>query len=165
MRHNTAPLALAACNDTRGGVQPYVALALGLKKAGHDVRAIAPSDLASMFGEVAVPVAPLSGSIIATVKGSNGAAERGVLASMRLAAHELPRIVRVWTKETLDACAGVEDAHAGSSTWGPTSRGGAGRPRFAAAPKATAENSSQRMAWRERFGVIAARRERACTLK
>ena len=37
------------CNDTRGGIQPYVALGLGLQRAGHEVRAMAPSDLASMF--------------------------------------------------------------------------------------------------------------------
>ncbi|MFO0647755.1 MAG: hypothetical protein U0326_16050 [Polyangiales bacterium] len=33
--------------DTRGGIQPYVALSLGLKAAGHEVRAVAPSDLAA----------------------------------------------------------------------------------------------------------------------
>jgi sterol 3beta-glucosyltransferase len=26
------------CNDTRGGVQPYVALGQGLASAGHDCR-------------------------------------------------------------------------------------------------------------------------------
>jgi sterol 3beta-glucosyltransferase len=96
------------CNDTRGGVQPYVALALGLRSEGHDVRAVAPSDLASMFRDVGLPVAPLSGSIEAVLRTSDGAAERGAIASMRLAARELPRIIHAWTKETLDACAGVE---------------------------------------------------------
>ncbi len=96
------------CNDTRGGIQPYVALALGLKAAGHEVRAVAPSDLASMFTEVNLPVAPLSGSIEAVLRASDGAAERGAIASMRLAARELPRIIHAWTKETLDACTGVE---------------------------------------------------------
>ena len=96
------------CNDTRGGIQPYVALALGLRRAGHDVRAVAPSDLASMFRDVGLPVAPLSGSIEAVLRSSDGAAERGAIASMRLAARELPRIIQAWTKETLDACAGVE---------------------------------------------------------
>ena len=74
------------CNDTRGGIQPYVALALGLRRAGHDVRAVAPSDLASMFRDVGLPVAPLSGSIEAVLRSSDGAAERGAIASMRLAA-------------------------------------------------------------------------------
>lgn len=96
------------CNDTRGGIQPYVALALGLQKAGHEVRAVAPSDLASMFSEAGVPVAPLSGSIKAVLQASDGAAERGAIASMRLASRELPQIIQTWTKETLDACEGVE---------------------------------------------------------
>lgn len=96
------------CNDTRGGIQPYVALALGLRQAGHDVRAVAPSDLAPMFSAVGLPVAPLSGSIEAVLRSSGGAAERGALASMRLAARELPRIIQAWTKETLEACAGVD---------------------------------------------------------
>lgn len=96
------------CNDTRGGVQPYVALALGLRRAGHDVRAVAPSNLASMFTEVGLPVASLSGDVEAVLRASGGAAERGTLASMRLAAREMPRIIQTWTQETLDACAGVD---------------------------------------------------------
>lgn len=96
------------CNDTRGGIQPYVALALGLRGAGHDVRAVAPSNSSSMFSEVGLPVAALSGDVEAVLRASDGAAERGVIASMRLAARELPRIIQTWTKETLDACAGVE---------------------------------------------------------
>lgn len=96
------------CNDTRGGIQPYVALALGLKRAGHDVRAVAPTDLASMFRQAGLPVAPLSGSIEEVLRNSDGAAERGALASMRLAARELPKIIHAWTKETLDACEGVD---------------------------------------------------------
>jgi sterol 3beta-glucosyltransferase len=96
------------CNDTRGGIQPYVALALGLRRAGHDVRAVAPSNTSSMFSEVGLPVAALSGDVEAVLRASDGAAERGGIASMRLAARELPRIIQTWTKETLDACAGVE---------------------------------------------------------
>lgn len=96
------------CNDTRGGIQPYVALGLGLRQAGHEVRAVAPSDFTSMFDEVGLPVAPLSGSIEAAVRGSNGGAERGTLASMRFASRELPAYLHTWTRETLEACEGVD---------------------------------------------------------
>lgn len=96
------------CNDTRGGIQPYVALGLGLQRAGHEVRAVAPSDFVSMFTEVGLPVAPLSGSTESALRGSPGAAERGTLASMRFAARELPARIHAWTRETLDACAGVD---------------------------------------------------------
>ncbi|MBW0115846.1 glycosyltransferase [Pseudonocardia abyssalis] len=37
------PIAVVAL-DTRGGVQPYAALALGLQEAGHEVRMVAPAE-------------------------------------------------------------------------------------------------------------------------
>ena len=96
------------CNDTRGGVQPYVALGLGLRQAGHEVRAVAPSDLAGFFAAVGIPVTPLSGSIEAVLRGSGGVAERGLLATMRFAAQEMPARLREWTRCTLDACDGAD---------------------------------------------------------
>lgn len=65
------------CHDTRGGIQPYVAL--GLRSAGHDVRAVAPSNLSSMFSDRGLPVAALSGDIEAVLRSSDGAAERGAV--------------------------------------------------------------------------------------
>jgi UDP:flavonoid glycosyltransferase YjiC (YdhE family) len=56
-------------------VQPYVALALGLRRAGHDVRAVAPGDLAALFSSEGFSVTPLSGSLEAVLRGSGGAAE------------------------------------------------------------------------------------------
>ena len=96
------------CNDTRGGIQPYVALALGLRAAGHDVRAIAPADLAPMFSARGLETAPLSGSIEEIMRGSGGVTEKGMLASIRFAAREMPRRLGQWTREALDACQGVE---------------------------------------------------------
>lgn len=96
------------CNDTRGGVQPYVALGLGLRQAGHDVRAVAPSDLAAMFGAVGIPVTALSGSIESVLRGSGGVAERGMLATMRFAAQKMPARLRDWTRSTLGACEGAD---------------------------------------------------------
>jgi sterol 3beta-glucosyltransferase len=96
------------CNDTRGGVQPYVALGLGLRRAGHDVRAVAPSDLAALFAAVGIPVTPLSGSIESVLRRSGGVAERGMLATMRFAAQEMPARLRDWTRATLTACEGAD---------------------------------------------------------
>ena len=96
------------CNDTRGGIQPYVALALGLRAAGHEVRAVAPTDLAGLFTAAGLPATPLTGSVEEVVRASGGAAEQGSLASMRLAARELPRFLLTWTRETLAACEGVD---------------------------------------------------------
>lgn len=96
------------CNDTRGGIQPYVALSLGLRAAGHDVRAVAPSDLAPMFAKVGFAVTPLSGSIEAVMRGSSGIAEQGLLKTMQFAAREMPTRMKQWTRETMQGCEGVE---------------------------------------------------------
>ncbi len=96
------------CNDTRGGVQPYVALARGLRGAGHHVQAVAPSGLAEMFGDAGIPVTALSGDVQAIVRDSGGAAERGALASLVFAARQLPRVMETWMRETLDGCSGAD---------------------------------------------------------
>jgi sterol 3beta-glucosyltransferase len=96
------------CNDTRGGVQPYLALGLGLARAGHDVRAVAPSDFALMFANAGIGVTPLSGSMEAAVRGSGGVIERGALETMRFSARELPRHLETWMRETLLACEGAD---------------------------------------------------------
>jgi sterol 3beta-glucosyltransferase len=97
-----------ACNDTRGGVQPYVALAQGLAEAGHDVRAVAPAEFAPMFANISVPMHPLSGGEHAEKVRSTGIAEQGIIATMRMMARELPAQINQWTRETLAACEGVD---------------------------------------------------------
>lgn len=96
------------CNDTRGGIQPYIALALGLRRAGHEVRVVLPADFAPMFAEVGLPLAPLSGSVEAALRGATGATGRGPIASMRFVARELTPRIQAWTRETLEACEGVD---------------------------------------------------------
>jgi sterol 3beta-glucosyltransferase len=46
---------------SRGDVQPFVALALGLQRAGHFVRLAAPGRFAAFCAQHAVPFAPLAG--------------------------------------------------------------------------------------------------------
>jgi UDP:flavonoid glycosyltransferase YjiC (YdhE family) len=96
------------CNDTRGGVQPYVALALALRARGHRVRAAAPADLAPMFSGVGVEASALEGRIEDMLRASGGAAERGPIAAMRLAAREMPPRIRSWTRTALEACEGAD---------------------------------------------------------
>ena len=50
---------------TRGDVQPYIALALGLMRRGHAVQLAAPAQFAAMAASRAVPFAPLSGEFLA----------------------------------------------------------------------------------------------------
>lgn len=47
--------------DTRGGVQPYAALALGLTRAGHGVRIVAPEDFTGWLTGMGLDAAPLTG--------------------------------------------------------------------------------------------------------
>lgn len=97
------------CNDSRGGVQPYVALALGLRDAGHEIQAVAPSGLAALFEDVGVRVASLSGDVQALLRDSGGAPERGTLASIVFAARQLRTdSMDTWMRETLAGCEGAD---------------------------------------------------------
>lgn len=96
------------CNDTRGGVQPYVALAIGLAEAGHDVRAVAPASLSALFAGAGIPVKALSGTSEEDMGQMTRVAERGSLAAMRFMASELPKHIMAWTLETLEACEGAD---------------------------------------------------------
>jgi sterol 3beta-glucosyltransferase len=94
--------------DTRGGIQPYIALALGLQRAGHHVRMLAPASFISMIEARGVWASPLTGDIEAALRGSGGAAEKGSIASIRFARRESARHVEIWMRETLAACDGVD---------------------------------------------------------
>ena len=98
---------LIVCNDTRGGVQPYAALARGLVTAGHAVAAVAPIGLTGLF-DASVAVTPLAGTEDALSFASSGIAEQGTGAAMRLMARELPRRLGGWCQTVLDAAQGAD---------------------------------------------------------
>jgi sterol 3beta-glucosyltransferase len=99
---------MVLCNDTRGGVQPYVALAAGLASAGHDVCAVAPANLSYLFEQAGVRVRRLSGTAEADLGQMTSVGERGSLAAIRFMANELPKHILAWTRETLAACEGAD---------------------------------------------------------
>ena len=96
------------CRDTRGGVQPYAALAQGLKAAGHDVWATAPSNLAHLFAEVGVEARALSDGDDIALIAQSGVAEMSGAARRAFMREGLPRQLGAWTRETLEACAGAD---------------------------------------------------------
>jgi sterol 3beta-glucosyltransferase len=98
---------LILCNDTRGGVQPYAALARGLVAAGHTVAAVAPIGLTHLF-DAAVQVTPLAGTEDALAFAANGGAEKGTGAAMRLMARELPKRLAAWCLTVQTAAAGAD---------------------------------------------------------
>ncbi|MBX9689687.1 MAG: glycosyltransferase [Candidatus Obscuribacterales bacterium] len=95
-------------NDTRGGVQPYVALGIGLAQAGHDVRVVAPANHSSLFTNTGLKLFPLSGPTTEEVNEAARIAEKGTLATMAFMAKEMPKMIFQSTKETLNACEGVD---------------------------------------------------------
>lgn len=96
------------CNDTRGGVQPYLALGIELQRAGHSVCAVAPSEFIPMFVQNGIPITPLSGGDEVAQMRAVGMEEKGTLATLRFMHQHLPRRIADWTIETLDACNGVD---------------------------------------------------------
>lgn len=95
-------------NDTRGGVEPYAALARGLDARGHSVVLVAPDDFRSVVTGSGVTFAGLSGSSQQDLASATGATERGPVASMRIVARELGSRIRTWTAETLQASEGSD---------------------------------------------------------
>jgi UDP:flavonoid glycosyltransferase YjiC (YdhE family) len=94
--------------DSRGGVQPYVGLALGLRAAGHEVRVIAPSDFVGMLEAVGLEHAPLSGDVEAGARRLGSAAHGSPFTGLRAAAREMEHLTVVHTREALEACRGQD---------------------------------------------------------
>lgn len=78
---------------SRGDVQPYVALGVGLRKAGHKVRFLAPSDYATLAVEHHLGFVDLGGTMQFVAQGLEGQLEQGhmlkIMVEMRGAAGQL----------------------------------------------------------------------------
>ena len=87
---------------TRGDVQPYIALALGLIKAGFEVQLAAPLQFAAMVSEYGVPFVPLPGELLALIDTPAGKSAivngQGFGAGLKLLKH-----VRPLMRQLLDA--------------------------------------------------------------
>jgi sterol 3beta-glucosyltransferase len=79
---------------TRGDVQPYVALALGLMREGHTVQMAAPVQYGALPQERGVPFAPLPGDFLALIDTPEGKAAiaggEGFSAGFKLLKHIKP---------------------------------------------------------------------------
>ena len=78
---------------SRGDVQPYIALAVGLQKAGHKVRFLAPSDYSSLASTHHLTFVDLGGNMQSVAQGLENQLERGnmlkIMFEMRSAAKQL----------------------------------------------------------------------------
>lgn len=78
---------------SRGDVQPYIALGVGLQKAGHKVRFLAPSDYRSFAREYHLAFVDLGGNMQSIAQSLEGQLEQGnmlkIMIEMRGAAAQL----------------------------------------------------------------------------
>jgi UDP:flavonoid glycosyltransferase YjiC (YdhE family) len=88
---------------SRGDVQPYVALALGLLGRGHEVKLAAPEPFASFVEARGVRFAPLPGGFLALLDTPEGKAAvaggQGFSAGLKLVGHAKPLMRRLLDDE------------------------------------------------------------------
>lgn len=90
---------------TRGDVQPYVALALGLIRRGHEVQLAAPEQFADLIAGHKVALAPLPGDFLALLDTPEGKAAvaggQGFSGGLKLLKHVRPLMRRLLDAEWL----------------------------------------------------------------
>lgn len=88
---------------TRGDVQPYLALALGLVRQGHDVQLAGPAQFASFVCEKGISFVPLPGEFLALLDTPEGkeavAGGQGFSAGFKLLKHVRPLMRRLLDAE------------------------------------------------------------------
>ncbi|OOQ61773.1 glycosyltransferase [Mucilaginibacter pedocola] len=96
---------------TRGDVQPYIALCLGLKDRGHTVTLLAPENFKDLVGSFGVNFYPLHGDAEAILQSDEGqrVLKKGnivaILKYMQKAGREVQPIVN---RDLLEGCAGAD---------------------------------------------------------
>ncbi|MCC7250437.1 glycosyltransferase [Hyphomicrobium sp.] len=98
---------------TRGDVQPYLALALGLMKRGHAVQLAAPAQFQGMASALGVPFSPLPGEFLALLDTPEGKAAvaggKGFSAGFKLLKTVRPLMRRLLDEEWHAASAFAPD--------------------------------------------------------
>lgn len=98
--------------DTRGGVQPYTVLALGLQAAGHDVRMVVHADAAAGISARGLATVPLAGHAEEAVRES-GASEMNLVSRNRFMRRMMRESIGEQARQALDGCADVDVLTAG----------------------------------------------------
>lgn len=94
--------------DTRGGVQPYVALGRGLALAGHDVALAATANYGPFVEAHGVGFIPLVGDTEQTVRDSGGSAEMGRAERARTVDVDMKQRTAEWAEALLAAADGAD---------------------------------------------------------
>lgn len=99
--------------DTRGGVQPYIALSLGLQRAGHEVTMITTAGFRDLVTGHGVPLAATTGDVEATVRELAGAGELSARQRNRMMREQMRSTVGQTAQEVLAAAGGADVVMAG----------------------------------------------------
>lgn len=96
-------------SGSRGDVQPYIALAVGLKGEGHEVRMLAPSDFQALMEQHALDFYDLGGDVQRVARMLQGELERGnMLRIMREMGQAAQEFVAEATERSLDYLSGTD---------------------------------------------------------
>ena len=94
--------------DTRGGVQPYAALAFGLRAAGHQVNVAASSDSAGSLTASGLDVIPVDVGDRSAVEASQGVAEMSARERNRFMRTRLLATIAAGAEQVTAACRDAE---------------------------------------------------------
>jgi UDP:flavonoid glycosyltransferase YjiC (YdhE family) len=102
--------AAIVCHDTRGGIQPYLGLGLGLRRAGHEIVVVAPEGYRGFVESVGLECRGMAGNVQAYMNSPEVAAamERGFWAIHKLMIEKTGEMVRDTAMACLAACAGSD---------------------------------------------------------
>lgn len=92
--------------DTRGGVQPYLALGLGLQRAGHRVRVVTPENFVGWVGSHGLEPWPLGGDVQTVLAGAGG--QVGGRAAIAVSMRELGPRAAEWARQVTRAGTGAD---------------------------------------------------------
>jgi len=98
------------CLDTRGGVQPYIALGTGLQRHGHYVRIVAQENYRAMVHGYGLDFHAIPGNIenILDRKENRGATEKGFLSAHLLIIRVFKQTITDWMREAVTGCQGCD---------------------------------------------------------
>ncbi|HEY1011932.1 MAG TPA: glycosyltransferase, partial [Herpetosiphonaceae bacterium] len=96
---------------SRGDVQPYLALARGLRHVGHEARLVAPPTFAALAGEYGVPFFPAGVDLqahLATLKPKESDRRENPIATLRRLRDHIRSIFDAAARDSWAACQGSE---------------------------------------------------------
>ncbi|MGL4744912.1 MAG: glycosyltransferase [Dermatophilaceae bacterium] len=94
--------------DSRGGVQPLLALGTALRDAGHEVRMLAPAEFNELVTAAGVEFAPIALDVKGLLERREGSGLGSRRDQIRMAREELPGLIAGWMRDALPALDGVE---------------------------------------------------------